>query len=464
MFKQTEKFLPFAHLMQSAGIPDIVTKNFEHYYNQLVEGGTGFIPEATIKPIGKLPDSKTFAEQLVSIGLAALPKTVLLKLNGGLGTGMGLDKAKSLLTIKEGLTFLDITAHQAEQSGIPLVLMNSFATQADSLTLLKQYPNLWGAIPLDFLQHKIPKISQADLSPVHWPSNPELEWCPPGHGDIYLALVTSGMLDKLLEAGYEYVFVSNADNLGAVIDKAILGYLVDNQLPFLIEVADRTEADKKGGHLAQRLSDGQLILRESAQCPESDQATFQNITYHAYFNTNNLWLNLSALKTILQSSDNTLALPMIRNSKTVDPTDARSTPVYQLETAMGSVIALFQGAQAVRVPRVRFAPVKNTNDFLAIRSDLYTLTADFRVVLNPQRTLGPIAIDLDSRYYKLITDLEARFPHGAPSLLQCEQLTIKGDFKFGRNICLQGRVKLINRSPQQIELADGVVITGTQLY
>ncbi|MCB0168132.1 MAG: UTP--glucose-1-phosphate uridylyltransferase, partial [Anaerolineae bacterium] len=345
--------------MQQEGLPDIVIKTFEYYYTQLVEGQTGMISETEIEPVESLPDAETFSADLAEAGQAALPQTVLLKLNGGLGTSMGLDQAKSLLMVKNGLSFLDIIAHQALHAGIPLVLMNSFVTRDDSLAALDKYPDLQGKIPLDFLQHKIPKITQADFSPATWPADPHLAWCPPGHGDIYTALVTSHMLDTLLAAGYKYAFVSNSDNLGAVMDTAILGHFVQNDLPFMMEVADRTEADKKGGHLAQR-PDGQLILRESAQCPSDDMASFQDVSRHKYFNTNNLWLNLPALKAMLQAKDNILGLPMIRNSKTVDPRDSGSTPVYQLETAMGSAIGIFQGAGAIRVPRTRFAPVKTT--------------------------------------------------------------------------------------------------------
>jgi UTP--glucose-1-phosphate uridylyltransferase len=104
----------------------------------------------------------------------------------------GAGKA-SLLVVKDGLTFLDIVARQALGSGIPLVLMNSANTRDDSLSLLQGYPDLQGDIPFDFAQHMVPKVSQATLQPVAWPEDPELEWCPPGHGDIYAALVTSGM-------------------------------------------------------------------------------------------------------------------------------------------------------------------------------------------------------------------------------------------------------------------------------
>ncbi len=373
---------------------------------------------------------------------------------------MGLEQAKSLLIVKDDLSFLDIIAQQAIRAGVPLVLMDSFATQADSLAALAKYPALNNSIPLDFLQHKIPKINQSTLEPVEWARDPTREWCPPGHGDIYTALVTSGMLDTLLEAGYQYSFISNADNLGAVISPAILGYFAQNQIPFMMEAADRSEADKKGGHLAQ-LPNGQLILRESAQCPEEDINNFQDINRHKFFNTNNLWLNLRALKEKLTEKDNILGLTMIRNAKTVDPRDPASTPVYQLETAMGAAIAVFPQAQAIRAPRARFAPVKTTNDLLGVRSDAYVLTDDFRVVVNPTRKPGVPVISLDPPYYKLINKLEARFPFGAPSLLNCESLLVKGDIKFGANITLRGKVALVNPSNSQIELADGAIIEGS---
>jgi UTP--glucose-1-phosphate uridylyltransferase len=455
-----EKFAPFAERMRGEGLPDIVIRTFEYYYSQLIEGQTGLIPENDIRPVESLPDVETFPPGLAQVGQAVLSKTLLLKLNGGLGTSMGLEKAKSLLVVKNGLSFLDIIAGQARHIGVPLILMNSFATQAEAMAVLANYPELQqNDIPLDFLQHKVPKVSQADLSPAHWPQDPALEWCPPGHGDIYTALVTSGLLDKLLGAGYEYAFVSNADNLGALIEPGILGYFVENRLPFMMEVADRTEADKKGGHLAQRARDGQLILREVAQCPPDDLGKFQDITYHKYFNTNNLWLSLPALKRLMNAKNNILDLPMIRNSKTIDPRDDSSLPVYQLETAMGSAISSFSGAGAVRVPRIRFAPVKTTNDLLAIRSDAYSLTDDFQIIQNPARQLDQVVISLDSDYYRLVDDLEARFPYGPPSLLACKRLTIKGDIKFGQNITIKGHISLVNQSTQQYKIADGIIIS-----
>lgn len=453
------QFAPFAGRMAQENLPAIAIETFAWYYRQFLNGQTGLIAERDIEPVQSLPNAADFSEDLRQAGQTALSRLVLIKLNGGLGTGMGLDQAKSLLVVKNGLTFLDIIARQALNTGVPLVLMNSFATRADSLAALNRYPELNRGLPLDFMQHKIPKINRQTGQPVAWPANPELEWCPPGHGDIYTALITSGILDALLEKGYCYAFVSNADNLGAVADPAILGYFAQNNLPFMMEVADRTPADKKGGHLAQ-YPGGQFLLRESAQCPAEDSAAFQDIRRHKYFNTNNLWINLPALKRTLSAQDNILGLPLIRNAKTVDPKDATSTPVYQLETAMGSAIAIFKGAGAVRVPRSRFAPVKTTSDLLVVRSDAYILTDDFHVMPNVAGGTGPDVVELDPHFYRLSTDLDIRFPFGPPSLCACRRLSLQGDIRFGGNVTIRGAVHLENTAPEPLEISAGSILTG----
>ncbi|MEZ5099047.1 MAG: UTP--glucose-1-phosphate uridylyltransferase [Thermoleophilia bacterium] len=449
----------FAARMRAEGLPDVVVRTFAAQLDQLARGETGLIPEAELEPVESLPDLDALGDEAAAAGREALPRTVLVKLNGGLGTSMGLERAKSLLPVKDGLTFLDVIARQARDAGVPLVLMNSFATRDDSLALLAGYPELAGPIPLDFVQHKVPKVERATLAPATAPGAPELEWNPPGHGDLYAALVTSGTLDALRTGGYRYAFVSNADNLGAVLDERLLGHLVANGLPFLMEVADRTAADRKGGHLA-RLADGRLVLRESAQCPAEDEDAFQDVERHRYFNTNSIWLDLDALAATLAERDGVLGLPMIRNEKTVDPRDPGSTPVYQLETAIGSAIQVFPGAGAIRVPRTRFAPVKTTSDLLAVRSDAYVLTADWRVVGSPARTLGTLVVDLDPRFYRLVDQLDARFPAGPPSLVACERLRVRGDVRFGAGVVARGDVLVAHEGDGQAAVPDGASLAG----
>jgi UTP--glucose-1-phosphate uridylyltransferase len=446
--------------MMEEELPSLAIAAFEYYYQRLVSGATGLIRESELTPIEHLPDAAQLDTDLAQAGRAALDAVVVLTLNGGLGTSMGLDRAKSLLTVKEGHTFLDITARQALETGYLLVLMNSFATDADSLKALEGYPELRQSFPLSFLQHKVPKIVRSDLSPAEIPDNPDLEWCPPGHGDLFLALQTSGMLEQLLAAGKRYAFVSNSDNLGGVLDPAILGFFISRRLPFLMEVTDRTEADRKGGHLARLRESGRLVLRESAQCPDEDLPAFQDVSRHRYFNTNNLWLDLEELSRVV-SSTRFLRLPLIRNAKTVDPRDPESIPVYQLETAMGSAISLFEGAEAVRVPRARFAPVKTCNDLLTVRSDATVLTRQWRVEPSPARTLPvPPLVDLDPRFYTLVDDLEARFPKGPPSLVRCRSFVVRGDIRFEARPTLEGDVKFLNDSDRQTTFTGSTETTG----
>jgi UTP--glucose-1-phosphate uridylyltransferase len=227
-----------------------------------------------------------------------------------------------------------------------------------------------------------------------------------------------------------------------------------------MEVADRTEADRKGGHIA-RMKSGNLTLRERAQCPEAEEEVFQDITVYKYFNTNTLWVDLTALKRLLEENSNMLSLPLIINSKTLDPRDTSSPRVFHLETAMGSALSVFTGAQVLRVPRLRFAPVKACSDILGLWSDAYILTKDSRIIQNPERTLGPLVIELDPRYYKLLDEMKARFVHGVPSLVDCEKLVVAGDVLFGRNVVVKGTAHISTKDERQHTVPDEALIEGT---
>jgi len=340
---------------------------------------------------------------------------------------------------------------------VPLVLMNSFATREDSLAALAAHDGLGTDLPADFVQNKVPKLRADDLRPVRWPEDPDLEWAPPGHGDLYAALETSGLLDDLLAGGFRWAFVSNSDNLGAVLEPRILAWIAREELPFVMEAADRTEADRKGGHLARR-RDGGFVLREIAQTPDEDVDAFQDVTRHRYFNTNTLWVDLQALRTLLDERDGVLGLPMIVNRKTVDPADKESTPVIQLETAMGAAIDVFDGAQALRVPRSRFVPVKTTNDLLVLRSDAYDVDEAGRLTLAGDRDAAPL-VDLDPRHYKLIADFDARLPSGPPSLVACDRLTVEGDVTFGAGVVCRGEVT-VRAEGGPVHLEDGTEFDG----
>jgi len=458
-------FAPFAAKMTDAGLPQVFIDTFHFYYKQLVAGVTGYIDRSTAGPVAHAPAYADLDDADLAAGRAALDRTVVLKLNGGLGTSMGMDGPKSLLVVKEGRTFLDIIVEQVRHlrqttgARLPLVLMNSFSTRAAALDALASYAGFTQDVPLDFVQHKEPKVWKDSLQPATWPQDPAKEWCPPGHGDIYTALVTSGMLDQLLAAGYEYVFVSNADNLGAALDLRILGHCARHAIPFLMEVADRTPADRKGGHLAQQPG-GQLILRESAQCPPEEVEEFQDIRRYRHFNTNNLWLHLPSLARLLAENDGIIPLPLIRNEKPIDPTAPDSPRVYQMETAMGAAIGVFTGAQALSVPRSRFLPVKKNSDLLVIMSDAYALEEDFTLRLADERNGAPPVVLLDDRFYTLQSEMAARFPHGAPSLAACDALRVLGDVQFGRGVRVEGTVEIVHEGEAPRMIADGTVLRG----
>lgn len=429
---------------------------FSHYYRQLEQGATGLVAEDSIRPLTEV-DRLAEAEVDEQAAAAALDATVVIKLNGGLGTSMGMSKAKSLLPVRDGRTFLDLIVEQVlsarvrHSARLPLVLMNSFRTADDTRAALAAHPDLPVAgLPLDFLQNSEPKIRTDDLTPVEWPTDPSLEWCPPGHGDIYTAIAASGLLDALLDQGYRYASVSNSDNLGAVPDARIAGWFAASGAPYAAEVCRRTAADRKGGHLAIRISDGQLILRDTAQTADDEMHHFTDEHRHPYFHTNNLWWDLQALRRTLDERGSVLGLPLIRNTKTVDPTDPESPEVFQIETAMGAAIEVFRGATAIVVDRSRFLPVKTTNDLLLIRSDAYRLTEDFQLLLDVDN--APL-VDL-SASYRTIGGFDQRFAAGVPGLRRATTLSVPGDWTFGSDVEVRGALTLSG---------EGTVPAGTVL-
>jgi UTP--glucose-1-phosphate uridylyltransferase len=422
--------------MRDGGVSELGIAAFDRLYGLLVAGDLGLLPTASLTPASGLPAYESLPDAGAS---PALDRAVVIKLNGGLGTTMGLAGPKSLIEVKPGVSFLDVIARQllhlraTTGARLPLVLMNSYATRDESLAALARYPALASAgVPADFVQHREPRLRADTLTPVDLPHDRAAEWCPPGHGDLYAAIAASGMLDRLRSAGFRYAFVSNADNLGAALDPRVIEWFAGGGIPFAMEVIEGTAADRKGGHIAVR--DGQLVLRETAQVPDSDADSFRDYTRWKYYNTNNLYVDLDALASTLDSGGGVLPLTLIVNRKTVDSID-----VIQLETAMGAAIGVIPGARALVVPRTRFAPVKSTADLLVVRSDFYTLGADGQAV--PADPSGrPPVVDLDPAYYKVLPDFEARFPGGPPSLRRARSLTVRGDVHFGHDVTVVGDV------------------------
>jgi len=445
----------FFRKMAQADLDPLVMDTFAYYYRKVFNGESGLVCEVDIDPIARndLQDAKDLSAYTPA-GKTALNHAVRVVLNGGLGTSMGLTRAKSLLVAKNEKSFLEIIIEQAQARDLKLCFMNSFNTHEDTVeAVMRICPD---CAALFFVQHKFPKILQQGLAPALWPQNPSLEWNPPGHGDVYTALYTSGVLQSFLDEGIYYALISNSDNLGGTLDEALLGYFTKANLPFMMEVAQRSPSDTKGGHLA-RHKDGRLVLREIAQCPEKDLKTFQDIGYHRYFNTNNIWVNLIFLKRLIEKTG-IVRLPMILNPKTLDPRDEASPPVFQIETAMGSAVSLFEGATAVTVPETRLLPVKTCNDLLAVRSDRFVLATGSRLIPNPETTATAFKAMLDPRYYGKIDLFNERFSNGVPSLKDCESLAIDGDVHFQKDVTIRGKVVIRNRQNLPAVVPAGAVL------
>jgi UTP--glucose-1-phosphate uridylyltransferase len=394
--------------------------------DQLTASDAGQLPGSELEPLPDLPRLDELPEPSETQAREVLDRLVVVKLNGGLGTSMGLSGPKSLLSVKDGHSFLDIftmqvlALRQQYAARLPLLLMNSPSTRGPSLAALARHPATAenGPVPLDFLQGREPKLRERDHLPVEWPANPELEWCPPGHGDLYTALAASGVLDALLEAGVRWCFVSNADNLGAVPDARLAAWVAAEGVPFAMEAVRGTAADRKGGHLARY--GGRTVLRETAQVPPGDDS-FTDVERWRFYNTNNLWIDLEALRALQREDPGGPALPLIVNRKTVDPSDASSTPVIQLETAMGAAIGSIEGAAPCRCRVTASHPSRPPT---TCSSSGRLLRADAGGLMLARFDGPPPFVALDKEHYKLLPGFEARFPRGRPSLRRCDSLTV----------------------------------------
>ena len=445
-----------------------VIECFKYYYKKLYKNESGFISKKDIKGFNSndIVSVDNIANEDIDENL--LKQLVIIKLNGGLGTTIGMEpgKPKSLLIVKNDLSFLEIIMKQAAHINVPLILMNSSNTSEETDKAVQKailrFPELKEHKPEYFEQNQFPKVKKDDLTPVSFPDNEKLEWNPPGHGDIYLSLKISGLLNKLLTKGIKYAFISNSDNLGAIVDKKIFKYFIDNKYSFLMEVAQKTKSDIKGGHLA-RDNKGNLLLREIAQCPEDELDDFRDLTKYSYFNTNNVWIDLEYLNKIL-SDNNFIELDMIKNEKSVNPNDKTSTKIYQIETALGSAISKFKNACAILVNRDRYLPVKDLNHLLKIRSDYTLLTNNFNIQINPERTIKEdIEINIDKNIYKGVSDFDKCFKN-TPSLCNCRYLIINRRVYFEENVVIKGDVRIDNNKHLTKIINKNIVLDNNHIY
>jgi UTP--glucose-1-phosphate uridylyltransferase len=390
-----------------------------------------------------------------------LNKLVVLKLNGGLGTSMGCKGPKSIISVRSGLTFLDLTVRQIEGlnsqygSNVPLVLMNSFNTHEDTLKILQRYQH-YGVRITTFSQSCYPRIDKESLLPIATDINDGSGqnewWYPPGHGDVYAAFANSGLVERFIKEGKEYVFVSNIDNLGATVDLRILASLFNHgghPSEFVMEVTDKTRADVKGGTLIKYK--GKLRLLEIAQVPSEFQDEFKSISKFKIFNTNNLWINLKAIDRLMKVPEG-MHMEVIVNDKML----GNGQKVIQLETAAGAAMKNFEKAHGINVPRSRFLPVKTTSDLLLIMSNIYEMSHGL-LTMSSQRSFPTVPLVKLGPHFKTVKDFLERFA-SIPDIRELDHLTVSGDVRFGKGVTLKGTVIIIANHGECIDIPSGSVL------
>ncbi|KAI8882988.1 UTP--glucose-1-phosphate uridylyltransferase [Backusella circina FSU 941] len=401
--------------------------------------------EEQVIPYASIPETTSKAD---------LEKLAVLKLNGGLGTTMGCVGPKSAIEVRDGMTFLDLSVRQIEylnkknDVSVPFILMNSFNTDDDTKRIVQKYATHNVDI-ITFNQSRHPRIKKESLLPApRTPTAPIDQWYPPGHGDFYESIYNSGLLDQLIEQGKEYLFVSNVDNLGATVDLNILHHMVETDSEFLMEVTDKTKADIKGGTLVD--DEGHIRLLEIAQVPDEHVEDFKSVKKFKIFNTNNLWINLKAIKRIMD--EEAMELEIIVNHKATP----QGEKVIQLETAVGAGIKHFKNGHGVNVPRTRFLPVKSTSDLFLVTSNLYSLTHGCLEV-NPDRMFSNVPLIKLGDHFKKVNDFLTRFKT-IPHILELDHLTVTGDVCFGSKVELRGTVIIVANHGEHIDIPSGTIL------
>ncbi|KAL1868678.1 UTP-glucose-1-phosphate uridylyltransferase [Diaporthe australafricana] len=388
-----------------------------------------------------------------------LNKLAVLKLNGGLGTSMGCVGPKSVIEVRDGMSFLDLSVRQVEYlnrtygTNVPFILMNSFNTNDDTAAIIKKYEGHNVDI-LTFNQSRYPRIHKDSLLPVPKSfDSPINEWYPPGHGDVFESLYNSGILDTLIERGIEVIFLSNVDNLGAVVDLRILQHMFESKSEYVMELTNKTKADVKGGTIIDY--EGSVRLLEIAQVPKEHVNEFKSIKKFKYFNTNNIWMNIKAIKRVVENNE--LEMEIIPNGKSIpgDKKGESDISIVQLETAVGAAIRHFSNAHGVNVPRRRFLPVKTCSDLMLVKSDLYAVKHG-QLQMSASRFGDAPLIKLGSDFKK-VSDFSKHIP-SIPRIIELDHLTITGAVNLGRGVTLKGTVIIVATEGSTIDIPPGSIL------
>lgn len=426
--------------MERRGLHVGAIEGFLRMLRQAREEESAYVPLDSVAP----PDSSLILDtasnavevkELAARGRELLSQAVMIKLNGGRSTTMGGDVPKGTLVAKDGRSYLEIIAGQVKafdtkwHANVPLVLMDSFFTHEPTRKVISHFD-----IPVrTFVQNQVPRLFENTFRPME--TGTDDDWVPPGHGDVYASLSSSGILDRLIAEGRRIAFISNLDNLAASLEPWILGLIERERIDFLMEVTDRTEVDRKGGTLIVR--DGRLDLLEIAQVASGERDLFMDVNQFRVFNTNNVWVDLEALSSALNRQ--ALKLPIIQNRKTID-----GARVVQLETAMGAAIGSFPRARGLRVSRERFFPTKKVEDLFLLQSDACILDSMDRLQRNPRRpadlALRPTVI-FSPDFLDSPTKMDLRFEDpSSVSLVKAVSFEVHGSVFFERDVKIEGNV------------------------
>ena len=389
-----------------------------------------------------------------------MKKLCIVKINGGLGTSMGCTGPKSVIEVRNGLTFLDIIILQLKGLTrtfgvvVPLVLMNSFSTQKDTEKVIEKYKDDKDVVIKTFLQHKFPRIDGETLLPVpHQLNGRKEEWYPPGHGDFLQSFVDSETFKELKKEGKEYLFLSNVDNLGATPDISIMHHFAEKKMDYALELTPKTLNDIKGGTLI-RYGD-RLKMLEVAQVPSDHLSEFQDISKFKVFNTNSIWMNIESIREVVEQQTLLNNMDIIVNRK-MDG----ERKVIQLEIAVGCAVSAFKNTAAFIVPRNRFLPVKGCSDLFIIQSGLFGLTEDGHMVDKARKVADiPPSIKF-GKEFTFVADYQKHMKV-IPNIDKLNSLVVEGNVIFGENVVLEGDVIIRNKKEEEFIIENKVIVDET---
>lgn len=305
---------------------------------------------------GEVEELPADTSELRAIGEAAMRRGELAfcTMAGGMATRMG-GVVKALAEVFGGHTFLAMrlaenrAASALAGHSVPLWLMTSDATDdpiREALAAAKAPPHV-----AEFMQDLSLRLNPDGSLFKDDRGRPSVH--ATGHGDLVDALRRSGLLERFVEAGGRYVWLTNVDNLGASIDPVVLGKLVSSGKDVQCEVC-RKEGDRGGIPVH---AEGRLQVLEEFRLPPDFDAARVDV-----FNTN----------TFLVRAEPLLRAPLTWTYFEVEK-KVYGRPAIQFERLVQELTAHLPSSY-LEVPRdgaaSRFLPVKDFDELARRRANI----------------------------------------------------------------------------------------------